>query len=538
MSQQEFSSLLDYPLKNLSELKFFEIIGRGTYGKVYKCKDQNTGKYVAYKRIINYDKLDGIPENLIREISAIQRLANSPYVVNMEEFYINKRIGFTMPFYEYSLKNYSKLSKQEIKEIIHQVLKGLRDADQASVCHRDLKPDNILIKRKDGKLNVSICDWGLSNFTLFDSKLLNVKHTGEVQTLLFRAPEIILGDRYYNIKVDMWSLGIILLELVQGSHPCPGDSEIDQLFRFFRLRGTPNEQSWPGVSKYPYFKTTFPKWKPQKFAQMDKIKDDPFLADFLEKILEMDPKKRLDPETALKHPYFKGLVNDLSPCILSNYTLLKISEKSRLSRRCLFDWLIDVIYSISLDFRPLFLAMFIYDQVISNYDVNQNFQIVGCACLLIASKVSSNRSLDPIDLVHISAKAFNVKELIKVERSIIAYLDFNLFRTTVWDHTSRVLRGLIELGQISSPIDLRCKVPYYLLLYQYNYSHLYSIDDQVKSSIICAMDEIDEIDEINEMNVNQEALKFLRNLDHMADQKENKWLHKLKTKKNKLSMIH
>ena len=89
-------------------------------------------------------------------------------------------------------------------------------------------------------------------------------YTHEVITLWYRAPEILLGAEHYSTPVDIWSIGCIFAEMASSRPLFPGDSEIDELFRIFRVCGTPNDHVWPGVSQLPNFKTEFPKWHPQR----------------------------------------------------------------------------------------------------------------------------------------------------------------------------------------------------------------------------------------------------------------------------------
>ena len=93
------------------------------------------------------------------------------------------------------------------------------------------------------------------------------KYTHEVVTLWYRAPEILLGTKFYTPSVDIWSLGCILAEMSEKRGLFPGDSEIDQLFRIFRTLGTPDETNWPNVKELSDYKSTFPKWKKQKIEK-------------------------------------------------------------------------------------------------------------------------------------------------------------------------------------------------------------------------------------------------------------------------------
>ncbi|KAL5664626.1 hypothetical protein ACJX0J_024734, partial [Zea mays] len=106
--------------------------------------------------------------------------------------------------------------------------------------------------------------------------------------------------------VDVWSVGCIFAEMVNQKPLFPGDSEIDELFKIFRVLGTPNEQSWPVVSCLPDFKTAFPKWQSQDLATIVPNLE-PAGLDLLSKMLRYEPSKRITARQALEHEYFKDL---------------------------------------------------------------------------------------------------------------------------------------------------------------------------------------------------------------------------------------
>ena len=85
---------------------------------------------------------------------------------------------------------------------------------------------------------------------------------------------MLLGAEKYSIPVDMYSVGCIFYEMVHKRPFLAGDSEIDQIFKIFKLLGTPNEESWPGVTKYEFWKDTFPKFKGERLvAKCNKMDD-------------------------------------------------------------------------------------------------------------------------------------------------------------------------------------------------------------------------------------------------------------------------
>ncbi len=115
-----------------------------------------------------------------------------------------------------------------------------------------------------------------------------------------------LGSKHYSCAVDMWSIGCIIAELVTKQPLFPGDSEIDELYRVFRVLGTPTEAVWPGVSKLPDYKPSFPQWKASGIDHLQRNMD-PLLKDLILKCLEYEPSKRLSAKDAMNHPYFDDI---------------------------------------------------------------------------------------------------------------------------------------------------------------------------------------------------------------------------------------
>ena len=85
-----------------------------------------------------------------------------------------------------------------------------------------------------------------------------------------------------------------------------GDSEIDQIFKIFKILGTPNENNWPDALKLSDFKPTFPKWRGIPLSEHTKGLDELQL-DLLNGLVALDPNKRISARMALMHPYFDTL---------------------------------------------------------------------------------------------------------------------------------------------------------------------------------------------------------------------------------------
>ena len=194
------------------------------------------------------------------------------------------------------------MNQRVLHSFARQMLRGLAECHARLVLHRDLKPQNILI---DSCGNLKVADFGLARaFTLPIQKLTN-----EVVTLWYRAPEILLGSEHYSTGIDLWAAGCIIAEMSNLAALFCGDSQIDQLFKIFQVRGTPTDDVWPGVSMLPDFSDHFPKWPCRRLAQIVPHIGDKGV-DLLENLLTYEPSKRLTAREALYHPFFTDMNED------------------------------------------------------------------------------------------------------------------------------------------------------------------------------------------------------------------------------------
>lgn len=280
----------------MADFQKIEKIGEGTYGVVYKGKNKRTGEIVAMKKIRLENEDEGVPSTAIREISLLKELVH-PNIVCLQEVVMGEnKLYLIFEFLKMDLKKYldsvadENLKTQEhkslVKSYLYQICQGTCYCHQRRVLHRDLKPQNLLI---DSNGAIKLADFGLARAIGIPVRV----YTHEVVTLWYRAPEVLLGSQRYSMAVDIWSIGCIFAEMAMKKPIFHGDSEIDQLFRIFRVLSTPTDQNWKGVSELPDYKVTFPKWRDNKLnAQVSEYLDTDG-QDLLEKMFIYDPAKRV-----------------------------------------------------------------------------------------------------------------------------------------------------------------------------------------------------------------------------------------------------
>ncbi|VDK47997.1 unnamed protein product [Taenia asiatica] len=147
--------------------------------------------------------------------------------------------------------------------------------------------------------------------------------------MLHRAPEILLGEAVYCCGVDVSSMGCMFAEMATGDPLFCGDSEVDQLYQIFRMKGTPTEETWPTVAKLPnYSPTSFQSWHSNGLCSQEKIVRalDARGLDLLTALLRYDPPSRINAQRALLHPYFADLDKKSLPAIGEECVGLPIGE--------------------------------------------------------------------------------------------------------------------------------------------------------------------------------------------------------------------
>lgn len=201
-----------------------EKIGEGTYGKVYAARSRLTKEKYAVKR--NFIEIPLDFAGSIRELDLLTTLQDHPHIIRIEFMsigdpfvhaclsplrtreYKDDKIHFIFPFADGDLDSLirdHRYTPAKAQEYMVQILLAVEYMHSKGIVHRDLKPQNVLTFKD----TMQVCDFGLA-------KPLGARgpHSPRVVTSWYRAPEIILGNAYYDYKVDVWSIGCIMFELI------------------------------------------------------------------------------------------------------------------------------------------------------------------------------------------------------------------------------------------------------------------------------------------------------------------------------------
>lgn len=299
-----------------------QVIGEGSYGVVCSALDRESGELVAVKRIIGV--LEETPEatRTLRELKFLRLLSDHENIITIKDVLLpSERDRFNDVFVVLELmptdlarvlRSSIVLSNDHIRWLVYQLLRGMAFLHSAHVFHRDLKPSNILI---NASCDLRIIDFGLARLpsTQVDAPLL----TDYVATRWYRAPELIaLGASQYTTAIDMWSVGCIFGEMLNGGSPIfPGMNNQNQIERILTVcRGPASESMAAAMSTSPDLAPLFaaanarrgPDSLPVPLREM-LPNADPQAVDLLARILELDPERRISAANAMAHPYFSSL---------------------------------------------------------------------------------------------------------------------------------------------------------------------------------------------------------------------------------------
>ncbi|KAK6797346.1 hypothetical protein RDI58_005048 [Solanum bulbocastanum] len=243
------------------------VVGTGSFGIVFQAKCLENGETVAIKKVLQ------------------------------DRRYKNQTMYRV-------LKHYSNMNQRMpliyVKLYTYQVFRGLAYMHTvAGVCHRDLKPQNVLVDPLTHQ--VKICDFG-------SAKVL-VKGEANISYIcsrFYRAPELIFGATEYTTSIDIWSAGCVLAELLLGQPLFPGENAVDQLVEIIKVLGTPTREEIRCMNpNYTDFR--FPQIKAHPWHKVFHKRMPPEAIDLASRLLQYSPSLRCTALEACAHPFFDEL---------------------------------------------------------------------------------------------------------------------------------------------------------------------------------------------------------------------------------------
>ena len=321
------------------------VLGKGAFGKCYQFRaiDKEDMNFYAGK-IIKKEEVSNHKNSLLDEINIQRKFKDNPKIVKVKDYfeddenvYIILELCKNKSLADYLCKRGGKLSEIEVKCYIFQLLQGLKCLHKNKIIHRDLKPNNLLL---DDKNELKIGDFGEVAHLTNDK---DRRHT-ICGTYNYMAPEIFENNgKGYSFEVDIWSVGIIMYQLLTGKLPFDGES-IDEIKKNI-LKFKPedlnvsglsiiaadlikqilikNPKNRPAINQiiYHYFfhDTEFPKYITQEF--LSKI-------DRKEKQNNKEEEKEKEKEKKLKMELYNLIVDDIDKIEYENIKNYVIKESA------------------------------------------------------------------------------------------------------------------------------------------------------------------------------------------------------------------
>lgn len=267
-------------------------IGKGGMGVVYRAEQQLIKRVVALKVLRSEVVQDeSSVKRFLVEAQAIASLT-SRFTVTLHDFGVSREglLYYTMEFLKGRalsrvIQEDAPLKYGRAARLVLQVCDSLEEAHERGILHRDIKPDNLFVERdRQGEEEIRVLDFGIAKL-VGDSSMGSVTGTGlVVGTPQYLSPEQALGTPCVPAS-DLYSLGIVLYEMLAGAAPFGGD--------------TPMKMLWAHIqSPVPRLQVTNPDVEVPKSIEA-----------FLSKALEKNPLNRFQSATEFKEALKKALIN-------------------------------------------------------------------------------------------------------------------------------------------------------------------------------------------------------------------------------------
>ncbi len=262
------------------------VVGSGHHGSVRKCIDRKTGQHFAIKSVRKSDPAVN-PEYIHREILLLNEMKH-PNIIRLVDVFEDEEYLHIITDLCHGGELFHKIvekasdhttsgcfSEEEAARIIYQVVDAVQYLHRHNIVHRDIKPENILFDTKDKDSPVKIVDFGLARMHLANAGAPPM--TSFVGTPYYIAPDVI--RRRYGKACDLWSVGVVLYTMLCGYPPFLGQTNADVYESIRRGFYRFPEREWGSISYGA--------------------------KDFINRLLQRDPRNRMTAEKALKHPWIQ-----------------------------------------------------------------------------------------------------------------------------------------------------------------------------------------------------------------------------------------
>jgi len=297
-----------HTMENQSERRTYQIIrliGQGTFGKVYEAIDDNNRR-VAIKRVEKSGNFVSREVDVLRSLDHVNclKLLDVFYTYPDDETDERKWQNLVLDYYPSTLSSFLKKRKPTtrlVKILFYQLCLAIEHIHSKGICHRDLTPNNVLLSTKG---EIKMADFG-------SAKVLDADHVSMsyICSRYYRAPELLLGATNYTTKIDIWSAGCILAEMLMGKPIFAGVDTQDQFVKVVLVLGTPSLSDLWAMKKNYKQHLRFPKIEPLYFGDIlpSDVEDVDNAAHLLMSMLCFNPKTRYSIDDVLRHPFFDDI---------------------------------------------------------------------------------------------------------------------------------------------------------------------------------------------------------------------------------------
>lgn len=304
--------------------------------KRFKNRELQIMRLVAHPNVVDLKAFFYSNGDKVGFPGVVMRASVSNSFTQKDEVYLNLVLEYVPETVYRSLRYYTKLKQivpmLQVKLYMYQLLRSLAYIHSVGICHRDIKPQNLLLNPNTGILK--LCDFGSAKILVAGEP--NVSY---ICSRYYRAPELIFGATNYTTNIDIWSTGCVMAELMLGQPLFPGESGIDQLVEIIKVLGTPTREQIKTMNPN-YMEHKFPQIKPHPFTKVFRPRTSADAIDLISHLLEYTPTARLTAPEALVHQFFDELrqegarlPNGKDMPALFNFTREELSTRPDLIRR-------------------------------------------------------------------------------------------------------------------------------------------------------------------------------------------------------------